>query len=1002
MQEVPPEISAWKTALRLNKRSKTKVMKKLIFSILFLSCTLLIGKEARVITRDDMEKIESSSVQEQNSAESAFDGDYNTRWESQHGKDPQWLKVTLAEKTEIFSLRIVWENASAKKYNIQISEDGENWKDIKLINDGKEGETRLIEFKPVITKYIRILGKERILKHGYSIWEIIINEEPAKDMSTEEFLEHLQKNSFLYFINEVGDNEIIQDRMTDKKLSSTLGEAYHLTALCVAAERGWITRKEAAGRVLRNLETYKSFRKFHGVLAHYYNIDTGEVMALMHKEDDGADVSEHGFFMAGVVTCMEYFEQDNDIEKQIRELSMELYKNTEWDFMLQDKHGNKHKTLSWHWSPNYGFAIGQRIQSNMEISSMITYILAIGAPKHSIPVDCWDKGWAVHYRWGEYKGKKVVMCPPLFAHQYPHTWIDFRNKKDKYVDYFRNSVYATLANREYCLTKLYPGKDVWGLTFCDGPFDYGIYGYPPLQGNVERDATIAPTGTAGSILFTPSETISSLKYMYDNYRDRLWGKYGFYDSFSLKHNWFDKDYICFDQGVFVTNIENYRTGLIWKYFMRNKYVKNALDKIGFVGIIDDFEENPDVEPYGVWKNQGNKNAYRYNITKGYVKDGVRSLQVIYNNPDNEKDYLYCQPSCKDFSYYSYISLWVYGKNELNIILEDDTGNKAPLMKSNHIKSSDGWSHCYYVLPVKGSFNLTNIKRVIFKADTEASAVGAYYMDGIYLTNNPGAGKPGRVDPLTVKLTGNPGEVKLSWSEVGDKPYKYIIRAAETPGDLSGKDAFRMSAVKEPNFYHEADNSQTDYYIGGLEPDKKYYFAVVAADEVNHLSDISSVVSVTIKKPDKIIPIIDNFDDGKLRPPYAEWSATTENIRMSPSKEVKHDGDYSMKVSYEKESDPWAHMVADVDFRNFTGYRYLSLQVYGKVTILAKLWNSEIRQEDIETKTSDEDGKWKELLFDLSKCKGVDKNMVRKVRFFIEPGKTGCSGTFYIDSIKLLK
>lgn len=984
-------------------------MKKIILAVLcgcVLICSLLIGKEAEPAAGYAVEKAEASSVDGSNPASFAVDGDYSTRWESVHDVDPQWLKITLAEKIKLFSLHIVWENASAKKYTVQVSEDGEKWKDIKKIEDGKEGESKIIEFVTVMTKYIRILGRERVLPHGYSIWEIILNEKPAKDMSTEEFLEHLQKNSFLYFINEVGNNEIIQDRMTDKKLSSTLGEGYHLTALCVAAERKWLAREDAARRVLKTLETYKSFPKFHGIMAHYYDINTGNVVPLMHKEDLGADLSEHGFFMAGVVACMEYFGRDNSIEKQIRDLAAEFYENTEWDWMLQDKHGEKLKTLSWHWSPDYGFSIGQRIQGNMEISSMITYILAIGSPKHSIPASCWDEGWAKYYPWGEYKGKRVAMCPPLFAHQYAHTWLDLKNKKDKYVDYFRNSLYATLANREYCLKNLYPGKDLWGLTFCDGPFDYGIYGYPPLQGNVERDATIAPTGAAGSIIFTPSESISSLKYMYDNYKGRLWGKYGFYDSFSLKHNWFDKDYICFDQGVFVTNIENYRTGLLWKYFMKNKSVRKAMDKIGFVGVIDDFEESPDTEPYGIWKNQGNKSAYRYNIARSYVKDGARALQVIYNKPDSEKDYLYCLPSYVDFSYYSYISLWIYGENNLNIVLEDDTGNKASLTQANHIKSSDGWSHYYYGLPAKDNFNLSNIKKVIFKADTALSGVGAFYMDGIYLTNNSGSAKPEKVGPLIAELTNNPGEVKLSWSASGDSEkanlYKYIIRVVEDAADLSKPDAFRPSGAKEPNFYHEAESSQTSFYIGGLELDKKYYFAATAADEVSHLSDISQIISVTIKKPEKIIPIVDDFDDGKLSAPYAKWSATTKKIVMVPSEKVRYAGNYSMGVSYNKEHDPWAHIVAETDFRNFTGYKYLSLWVYGKVTILVKLWNSEMQQEDVETKSSADAGKWTQMLFDLSKCTKIDKNMVREVRFFIEPGKDNSSGTFYIDSIELVK
>ena len=63
--------------------------------------------------------------------------------------------------------------------------------------------------------------------------------------------------------------------------------------------------------------------------------------------------------------------------------------------------------------------------------------------------------------------------------------------------------------------------------------------------------------------------------------DRLWGEYGFKDSFALKEQWFASSYIAIDQGPIVIMMENYRTGLLWNYFMRNEDVRRGLDKLGF-------------------------------------------------------------------------------------------------------------------------------------------------------------------------------------------------------------------------------------------------------------------------------------------------------------------------------------------------------------------------------------------------------------------------------------
>jgi hypothetical protein len=70
--------------------------------------------------------------------------------------------------------------------------------------------------------------------------------------------------------------------------------------------------------------------------------------------------------------------------------------------------------------------------------------------------------------------------------------------------------------------------------------------------------------------------------MYDQYGDKgLWGPYGFYDSFNPTLNWVNSDYIGIDQGPIVIMIENYRTGLVWEYCMKDPIIQKGLDRLGF-------------------------------------------------------------------------------------------------------------------------------------------------------------------------------------------------------------------------------------------------------------------------------------------------------------------------------------------------------------------------------------------------------------------------------------
>jgi hypothetical protein len=56
---------------------------------------------------------------------------------------------------------------------------------------------------------------------------------------------------------------------------------------------------------------------------------------------------------------------------------------------------------------------------------------------------------------------------------------------------------------------------------------------------------------------------------------------GFYDALNPSENWFASSYLAIDQGPIICMIENYRSGLLWDYFMRNEEITIALEKIGF-------------------------------------------------------------------------------------------------------------------------------------------------------------------------------------------------------------------------------------------------------------------------------------------------------------------------------------------------------------------------------------------------------------------------------------
>ncbi|MGV8134444.1 MAG: glucoamylase family protein [Mangrovibacterium sp.] len=50
---------------------------------------------------------------------------------------------------------------------------------------------------------------------------------------------------------------------------------------------------------------------------------------------------------------------------------------------------------------------------------------------------------------------------------------------------------------------------------------------------------------------------------------------------AYRKKWYTPRYLAIDQGPIPVMIENYRTGLLWNLFMKNKDVQKGLERLGF-------------------------------------------------------------------------------------------------------------------------------------------------------------------------------------------------------------------------------------------------------------------------------------------------------------------------------------------------------------------------------------------------------------------------------------
>lgn len=113
--------------------------------------------------------VSSTIEKEEHIASFANDGDLDSRWSSVY-EDNQWIYVDLEASVAISSIKLLWEAASAKSYDIQVSADGTNWDTVFAENNGNGGED-IIPLNDVVGRYVRMLGKLRNTPYGFSLFE---------------------------------------------------------------------------------------------------------------------------------------------------------------------------------------------------------------------------------------------------------------------------------------------------------------------------------------------------------------------------------------------------------------------------------------------------------------------------------------------------------------------------------------------------------------------------------------------------------------------------------------------------------------------------------------------------------------------------------------------------------------------------------------------------------------------------------------------------------------
>lgn len=407
--------------------------------------------------------------------------------------------------------------------------------------------------------------------------------ERPKNLSDSALLDLVQKQTFRYFwdfahpVSGLSRERSNENFGYGNETVTIGGTGFGVMSVIVATDRKWIGRDTASRFLLKMVNFLLKADSYHGVFPHWMNGATGKTIPFSRK-DDGADIVESSYLFQGLLCARQYFNQDNPVERELRNRINWLWEGIEWNWFTK----GGEEVIYWHWSPNNGWSMNFPIRGFNEC--MIVYVLAASSDSYPVPASVFHRGWVQSSFFNNGKTFYNHKLPlgfdyggPLFFSHYSFLGLDPRGLKDGYADYWEQNRNHTLINHDHCVVNPNKftgyGENCWGLTACDTYNGYDAYS-PSNDGG-----TIAPTAALSAFPYTPEFSMKALKHFYYTLGDKLWSEYGFIDAFNETKNWYAQSHLAIDQGPIIVNIENYRSGLMWKLFMSCPEIQAGLKKL---------------------------------------------------------------------------------------------------------------------------------------------------------------------------------------------------------------------------------------------------------------------------------------------------------------------------------------------------------------------------------------------------------------------------------------
>ncbi|MFH0954065.1 MAG: glucoamylase family protein [Verrucomicrobiota bacterium] len=655
----------------------------------------------------------------------------------------------------------------------------------------------------------------------------------------EEFIQMVESNNWEYFrYNQAGPLHMFRgsghhdEQISYDPLSTCAGDGFGIAALVVGAYRGWTSDEYAYTNVLALLNTYDTQLQRDGCnfYSHFYSNETGVVMAEYSAIDST-------WFICGALMAAQYF------------------KGTEVETVANRIYGRM----------NYRDCVNPDWNGYSEF--IIMNIVGAGSPTNGwLPADSKD-GWETSCRqsgeWGWQRG-------PLFWYQWPQAFVDFRHRVDGLgTNHFQVAVDAMMRQRQQCIDlhnadpAKYPdlGTNGWGMTSALGSLGY-LENRPfccwssgtPAYGYIETDeegcdsGTLVPISLPSSMAHVPSEARAAMKHIYDTYDPTV----NVYDLYSFKNglntgtatsgsSWLWDINAAMDYGCNAIVVENFRSGMPWKYFMSHSAIVTGMQNCGFT--------LPNIAYHDNWNDGSDPNVWTGSTTfaNSDGTDPTAAYESISSNSvwvngyarklvaNGSGDVVRFELKETDESKKDLLSFWLRGTNggeSFDLGLRDAEGHEVRLPVTNYVAGGSvptNWTRVR--VPLKRfavSGNPNNDARILFLGDVNVRfrAAGTVYLDDLaFVDDDLGPAPPG------LGAACIDGRVYLRWGYSSDDDV-VGYHLWRRPDAVSGFTKLNTSLIV-------ADHDEIDAAVES-QRGEDYYYVVQCQDRNGNAGSFSSV------------------------------------------------------------------------------------------------------------------------------------------------------------------